>query len=59
MGLTYKSTRNSQETVTASLAILKGLANGGGLLYLIQFLHLIRAWMSWQAWITGRLHTML
>lgn len=31
MGLTYKSTRNSQETATASLAILKGLANGGGL----------------------------
>lgn len=31
MELTYKSTRNSRETVTSSLAILKGLANGGGL----------------------------
>ncbi len=31
MELIYKSTRNSQETATASMAILKGLANEGGL----------------------------
>ncbi|MBR1866725.1 MAG: threonine synthase [Lachnospiraceae bacterium] len=31
MGVTYKSTRNSNETVTASQAILKGLADNGGL----------------------------
>ena len=31
MELIYKSTRNSNETATASLAILKGLANEGGL----------------------------
>ena len=31
MELIYRSTRNSQETATASMAILKGLANEGGL----------------------------
>ena len=31
MAVTYKSTRNSNETVTASQAILKGLADNGGL----------------------------
>lgn len=31
MELIYKSTRNSNESVTASMAILKGLANEGGL----------------------------
>ena len=31
MNLMYNSTRNKQETVTASQAILKGLANDGGL----------------------------
>ena len=31
MELIYKSTRNSEETATASMAILKGLANEGGL----------------------------
>ncbi len=31
MELIYKSTRNSKETATASMAILKGLANEGGL----------------------------
>lgn len=31
MELIYKSTRNANETVTASMAILKGLANEGGL----------------------------
>ena len=31
MGVTYKSTRNSNETATASQAILKGLAENGGL----------------------------
>ncbi|MGN0368409.1 MAG: threonine synthase [Wujia sp.] len=31
MELVYKSTRNAQETATASMAILKGLANEGGL----------------------------
>ena len=31
MAVTYKSTRNSKETATASEAILKGLAEGGGL----------------------------
>ena len=31
MELIYKSTRNSNETATASMAILKGLANEGGL----------------------------
>ena len=31
MNLMYKSTRNDNETVTASQAILKGLANDGGL----------------------------
>ncbi len=31
MGLIYRSTRNAEETVTASMAILKGLANEGGL----------------------------
>ena len=31
MNLIYKSTRNNEETVTASEAILKGLANDGGL----------------------------
>ncbi len=31
MAVTYKSTRNSKETATASQAILKGLAEGGGL----------------------------
>ncbi|MDE6435703.1 MAG: threonine synthase [Lachnospiraceae bacterium] len=31
MAVTYKSTRNSNETVTASQAILKGLAENGGL----------------------------
>lgn len=31
MGVTYKSTRNSNETATASEAILKGLAENGGL----------------------------
>lgn len=31
MGVTYKSTRNSEEKVTASQAILKGLAENGGL----------------------------
>ena len=31
MELLYKSTRNADEKVTASQAILKGLADGGGL----------------------------
>ena len=31
MDLLYKSTRNANETVTASEAILKGLADDGGL----------------------------
>ena len=31
MELVYRSTRNAQETATASMAILKGLANEGGL----------------------------
>ena len=31
MNLLYKSTRNSEKTVTASQAILKGLAEDGGL----------------------------
>lgn len=31
MGVTYKSTRNRNETATASQAILKGLADNGGL----------------------------
>ena len=31
MNLLYKSTRNSDKTVTASQAILKGLADDGGL----------------------------
>lgn len=31
MGLIYRSTRNAEETATASMAILKGLANEGGL----------------------------
>ena len=31
MDLLYKSTRNSEEVVTASQAILKGLADNGGL----------------------------
>lgn len=31
MAVTYKSTRNSKETATASQAILKGLADNGGL----------------------------
>ena len=31
MNLLYKSTRNSDKTVTASQAILKGLAEDGGL----------------------------
>ena len=31
MDLIYKSTRNNQETATASEAILKGLAGEGGL----------------------------
>ena len=31
MNLRYKSTRNSEKTVTASEAILKGLAEDGGL----------------------------
>lgn len=31
MELVYRSTRNAQETATASEAILKGLANEGGL----------------------------
>lgn len=31
MGLVYRSTRNAEETATASMAILKGLANEGGL----------------------------
>ena len=31
MELIYKSTRNPEEQVTASVAILKGLANDGGL----------------------------
>ena len=31
MELLYKSTRNAEETVTASQAILKGLADDGGL----------------------------
>ena len=31
MELVYRSTRNAQETATASMAILKGLATEGGL----------------------------
>ena len=31
MGVTYNSTRNNNETATASEAILKGLAENGGL----------------------------
>ena len=31
MNVTYKSTRNNNETATASQAILKGLAENGGL----------------------------
>ena len=31
MNLLYKSTRNAEKTVTASEAILKGLADDGGL----------------------------
>ena len=31
MELIYRSTRNAEETATASMAILKGLANEGGL----------------------------
>ncbi len=41
MGLYYKSTRNSNLKVTASEAILKGLALDGGLLYHQNF----RNWM--------------
>ena len=32
MNLLYKSTRNAEQTVTASEAILKGLADDGGFL---------------------------
>lgn len=35
MDLIYKSTRNNQETATASEAILKGLAGEGGLFFFI------------------------
>ena len=34
MELVYASTRDAQERVTASQAILRGLANDGGLFYL-------------------------
>ena len=40
MELLYKSTRSADKTVTASYAILKGLAEDGGLL----FQHLFRNW---------------
>ena len=41
MDLLYKSTRSDNAGVTASQAILKGLADDGGLLYRKQF----RRWM--------------
>ena len=37
MNLLYKSTRDAEKTVTASQAILKGLADDGGLLYRFRF----------------------
>ena len=36
MNLLYKSTRNAERTVTASEAILKGLAEDGGLFVPVQ-----------------------
>ena len=36
MNLLYKSTRNKEHTVTASEAILKGLADDGGLFVPVQ-----------------------
>lgn len=44
MELIYRSTRNANETATASQAILKGLANEGGSLYQILYQHLMCLW---------------
>ncbi len=41
MELMYASTRDANEKVTASQAILKGLANDGGFMYRLRF----RLWM--------------
>ena len=48
MELIYRSTRNANETATASQAILKGLANEGGLLYQILYQHLMCLWKTLQ-----------
>ena len=42
MELIYRSTRNANETATASEAILKGLANEGGFLLLMSVLQIWR-----------------
>ena len=56
MELVYRSTRNAQETATASMAILKGLANEGGLFVP----DTIPAFdKSFPRWITVRLHIRL
>ncbi len=47
MELVYTSTRNANETVTASQAILKGLAGEGGL-FRQKFRRWIWIWMNWQ-----------
>ena len=48
MNLLYKSTRSNDVEVTASQAILKGLADDGGLLYRRVFRHWKQIWTPLQ-----------
>ena len=54
MELVYRSTRNAQETATASMAILKGLANEGGLFVPDTIPAFDKSWKSFPRWITVR-----
>lgn len=48
MQVLYKSTRGKEETVTASMAILKGLSEDGGLFVPTEIRSWMSQWMSWQ-----------
>ena len=48
MQVLYKSTRGKEETVTASMAILKGLSEDGGLFVPTEIPKLDVPMMSWQ-----------
>ena len=47
MEILYKSTRSAEQTVTASEAILKGLADGGGLYVPVSIPKLDAGWYGY------------